>query len=288
MLWTGFYNTSHIWDRKFVPTFLRYNHHIDTVDNKERLIKALISTGDDGKAQTWTIKTGEVVSILNGHQGQILWKVDVGDDSVFSRGKDNTDINHDRISIVMTAGNDGTAKVWNLTEQLINNVGKQKKSNVNIETTKSLSSSNNGMRIFHLPEDKINPLDECSKEIIKDERPILLTTNVPTSVDILSPRNFQIHAATSKGDHHANEQYCNLKNVEVRETFTSNKKMIIKLTVRKKDMDSLFVKCVFIHVLMTAVTIKIWCYYLFPCHHMSGPNMENSLVLSLLHIHVKR
>ena len=110
----------------------------------------------------------EVVWILNGHQGQNLLKLSVGDGSVFSGGKDNTDIYHDRISIVMTVGNDGTARGWNLIEQLINNVGKQKKSNVNIETTKSLNSSNNGMRIFHLPEDKINPIDEYSKEFIKD------------------------------------------------------------------------------------------------------------------------
>ena len=69
----------------------------------------------------------------------------------------------------------------------------------------------------------MNPLDDCSKKIIKDGRPVLLATSVSTSVDTLSPRNSQIHAATSKDDHHANEQYCNKKNVEVRETFTSNK-----------------------------------------------------------------
>ena len=36
---------------QFVPTCLRYNHHIDNLDNRERLIKALISTGEDSKAQ---------------------------------------------------------------------------------------------------------------------------------------------------------------------------------------------------------------------------------------------
>ena len=89
----------------------------------------------------------------------------------------------------MTAGNEGTAKVWNLTEQLINNVGNQKKPSVNIEKNKSLNSSNNGMRIFYLPEYKINPFDECSKKIIKGERPVLSATHVPTSVDNLSLRN---------------------------------------------------------------------------------------------------
>ena len=58
VLWTGFSNTSSVWDRKFVPTCLRYNHHIDTVDNNERLIKFPISIGDDGKPQIWTIETG--------------------------------------------------------------------------------------------------------------------------------------------------------------------------------------------------------------------------------------
>ena len=79
------------------------------------------------------IETGEVVSILKGHQGQYIWKVCVGDVSVISGGKDNNTINHDSISISMTAGNDGTAKVWNLNEQLINNAVNQKKPNVNIE-----------------------------------------------------------------------------------------------------------------------------------------------------------
>ena len=54
-------------------------------------------------------------------------KVGVGNVSVLSGEKDNNSINRNRISIVMTAGNDGTAKVWNLTEKLLNNVGKLKK-----------------------------------------------------------------------------------------------------------------------------------------------------------------
>ena len=92
---------------------------------------------------------------MKGHQGQIIWKVCFEDVSVFSWGKDHTEINHDRISIAMTAGNDGTAKVWNLTEQLINNVGNQKKPSVNIEKNKSLNSSNNGMRFFICPSIKL-------------------------------------------------------------------------------------------------------------------------------------
>ena len=73
------------------------------------------------------------------------------------------------------------------------------------------------MRIFYLPEDKINSLDEYSKEIIKDERPVLSATSVPTSVDNFSPKDSQIHVSISKDDHHINEQYCNIKNVEERE-----------------------------------------------------------------------
>ena len=78
------------------------------------------------------------------------------------------------------------------------------------------------MRIFHLPKDKMNPLDECSKEIIKGEIPVLSATRMPTYVDNLPPRESQIpHVATSKDDRNADEQYCNIKNVEERETFTS-------------------------------------------------------------------
>ena len=123
------------------------------------------------------------------------------------------------------------------------------------------------MRIFHLPEDKVNPLDECNKDIIKDERPILLATSVTTSVNKFSSRKFQIHAANSKDDHHTNEQYRNLKTIEVKETFTFNKKNDNKINCQKEknDMDSLFVQCVFIHVLMTAIMIESWCYYLFSC-----------------------
>ena len=44
-----------------------------------------------------------------------------------------------------------------------------------------------------------------------------------TSVDTLSPSYSQLHAATSKDDHHANEQYCNKNNAKVREMFKFNK-----------------------------------------------------------------
>ena len=71
----------------------------------------------------------------------------------------------------MTDGNDGTAIVCNLTEQLINYVGKQNKPSVNIERNKSINSSNNGTQPLHLPENKMSPLDECSKDITKDKRP---------------------------------------------------------------------------------------------------------------------
>ena len=85
-----------------------------------------------------------------------------------------------------------------------------------------MNSSRNEMRIFHLPKDKMNPLDEYSKEIIKDERPVLSATSVPTYVYNLSTRESQIlHVATSKDDRNVDEQYCNIKNVEERETFTS-------------------------------------------------------------------
>ena len=90
------------------------------------------------------------------------------------------------------------------------------------------------MRIVYLPEDKINYIDEYSKKIIKDERPVLLATSVSTSVDNMSPKKSQIHAATSKDNRHANEQYCNLKNVEGRKAFTSNKANDNKTNCQKK------------------------------------------------------
>ena len=133
MIRTEFSNLSRVWDCKFVPICLRYNHHIDTKDHKERLTTSLTNTGDDCKAYKWTIETGEIVLLLKGHQGQTLRNVGGGNVSVFSGGQDNTAVNHDRIFIAMTAGNDGTATVCNLTEQLINYVGKQNKPNVNIE-----------------------------------------------------------------------------------------------------------------------------------------------------------
>ena len=86
----------------------------------------ILSTGEGGTAQIWNIETGEVDSILIGHQGQRIWKFCVGDIRVFSGGKNNNEINYDRISISITVGNDGTAKVWNLNEQLINNTVNQK------------------------------------------------------------------------------------------------------------------------------------------------------------------
>ena len=127
LLWTGFSYTSRVWDCNFVPTYLRYTYYIDNLDRKERLTKALIRTGEDGTVQIWNIETGEVVSILKDRQGQNIWKVCVGDVSVFSGRKDNNEIHYDRISITMTTGNNGTAKVWNLNEQLINNKVNQKK-----------------------------------------------------------------------------------------------------------------------------------------------------------------
>ena len=34
-----------------------------------------------------------------------------------------------------------------------------------------MNSSNNGTQSLHLPENKMSPLDECSKDITKDKRP---------------------------------------------------------------------------------------------------------------------
>ena len=82
----------------------------------------------------------------------------------------------------------------------------------------------------------MNPLDKCSKESIKDERPVLSATSVPTYVDNSSPREFQIpHIATSKDDHNTDEQYCNIKNVEERETFTSTKQNDNKTNCHQKN-----------------------------------------------------
>ena len=99
-----------------------------------------------------------------------------------------------------------------------------------------------------MPEDTINYIDEYSKKIIKDERPVLLATRVPTFVDNLSPKKSQIRAATSKDDHHANEQYCNIKNVEVRKTFTSNKTNDNKTNCQKKRIWTAYSFNVFLYM----------------------------------------
>ena len=57
--------------------------------------------------------------------------------------------------------------LWKTLELPINDVdGKQPKLNVDIKTNKYLNSSNKDMSIFHLHEDKMNPLDECIRKII--------------------------------------------------------------------------------------------------------------------------
>ena len=77
----------------------------------------------------------------------------------------------------------------------------------------------------------MNLLEECSREIIKDGRPVLLATSVSPSIYILSPNYSQLYAATSNDNHHANEQYCNKNNAEVREIFTSNKTVTTQILI---------------------------------------------------------
>ena len=70
---------------------------------------------------------------------------------------------------------------------------------------------------------KMNLLDECNRTRMNDGRPVLLATSISPSIYLLSPNYSQLYAATSNDNHHANEQYCNKNNAEVREIFTSNK-----------------------------------------------------------------
>ena len=97
----------------------------------------------------------------------------------------------------------------------------------------------------------MNPLDKCSKESIKDERPVLSATSVPTYVDNSSPRPFQIP--------HMTNNIVTSKTSKKEKHLPPLNKITIKLTIIKKmDMNNLFVQCVFIHVLMTAIIIECW------------------------------
>ena len=113
-----------------------------------------------------------------------------------------------------------------------------------------------------MPKDKINPLDEYSKEIIKDERPVLSATSVPTYMYIIYPRgNLKYYTSLlPKTIVMLSNNIVTSKTSKKEKHSRPLKKMTIKLSVRKinKNMNSLLVQCVFIHVLMTAVIIECW------------------------------
>ena len=69
------------------------------------------------------------------------------------------------------------------------------------------------------------------KTTIDKSNSVLLATSISPSVYILSPNYSQLYAATSNDNHHANEQYCNKNNAEVRETFTSNNTVTTQILI---------------------------------------------------------
>ena len=82
-MWTGWSHTCRVWDVKFTPL-------------------GLVSSGEDGSAKVWDLSTPTVKGELRGHLSKSIWRVA------------STPPGSSSPPLVVTGGNDGCAKIYDL------------------------------------------------------------------------------------------------------------------------------------------------------------------------------
>lgn len=106
LLWSAYGHQARIWDSAFVSL---------TNDYFDEASGGVVSTGEDSTIRIWRISDGQQLATIKGHNCKSIWKVA-----------------SDRKDTIMTGGNDGTAKLWDVDYHLICNAsyhGLQSKTN---------------------------------------------------------------------------------------------------------------------------------------------------------------
>lgn len=94
--WTGYGHTARIWDSSIVSLSQTIRGvYIETV---------IASVGEDSTVRIWDLENGNQISVLKGHVCQSIWCV-----KSFQNG------------VMITGGNDGTAKLWDIGYHIANN-----------------------------------------------------------------------------------------------------------------------------------------------------------------------
>ena len=94
--WTRYGHTARIWDSSIVSLSKTiYGVYIETV---------IASVGEDSTVRIWDLQNGNQISVLKGHVCQSIWCVKSSQNGV-----------------MITGGNDGTAKVWDIGYHIANN-----------------------------------------------------------------------------------------------------------------------------------------------------------------------
>ena len=134
LLWTSFGHSARVWDSDFISLNNDYcrNRH-------DSGCGGIVTVGEDSTIRIWNIDDGAELAILRGHGCRNIWKVSSSNRTGTSSP-----------CTILTGGNDGTAKIWDLDHHLIHNAS----------TIKPCLEDNNTphptLNMIEIPEDDIS------------------------------------------------------------------------------------------------------------------------------------
>ncbi len=120
LLWTAYGHSARVWDSDFISL------KNDAIKSRS----GIVTVGEDSTIRLWGIDDGSELAILRGHGCQNIWKVASSNSGT-----------------ILTGGNDGTAKIYDVSHQLIHNSYSEKAS----FGGKGLTPT---MRLVDIPEDE--------------------------------------------------------------------------------------------------------------------------------------
>jgi len=95
LVWTGYGHAARVWDSAFTS--------LNSIGQDSKC-DGIVSVGEDSTIRIWEVNGGQQVATLKGHGCQSIWNVA-----------------SDHCGTVITGGNDGTAKLWDVCYHIINN-----------------------------------------------------------------------------------------------------------------------------------------------------------------------